>query len=79
VEKLMSDRLLEQCINTKFCAKLGKSTSETLQMLTEAHGADAVKKSSVFEWHKRFKEGREDVKDDERTGRLKTHQTDENV
>jgi hypothetical protein len=47
-------------------------------MLTEAYGADAMKTSSVFEWHKRFKEGWEDVKDDERTGRLKTHWTDEN-
>jgi hypothetical protein len=34
----------EQCINIKFCAKLGKSTSETMQMLTEAYGADAMKK-----------------------------------
>jgi hypothetical protein len=75
----MSDRLLEQRINIKFfCAKLGKSESETLQMLTEAYGADAMKKSSVSEWHKKFKEGREDVKDDERTGRPKTHRTDEN-
>jgi hypothetical protein len=48
-------------------------------MLTEAYGADCMKKSSVFEWHKRFKEGREDVKDDERTGRPKTHRIDENV
>jgi hypothetical protein len=64
----MSDKLLEQRINIKFCAKLGKSTSETLQMLTEAYGADAMKKSNVFEWHKRFKEGQEDVKDDKRTG-----------
>jgi hypothetical protein len=63
----MSDRLLEQHINSKFCAKLGKNASETLQ------------KSSVFEWHKTFKEGRDDVKDDKRTGRPKTHQTDENV
>jgi hypothetical protein len=47
-------------------------------MLTEAYGADAMKKSSVFEWHKRYKEGLEDVKDDERTGRLKTNRTDEN-
>jgi hypothetical protein len=45
-------------------------------MLTEAYCADAMKKSSVFEWHK---EGREDVKDDERTGCPKTHRTDENV
>jgi hypothetical protein len=48
-------------------------------MLTEAYGADAMKKLSVFEWHIRFKEGQEDVKDDERTGRPKTHQTDEIV
>jgi hypothetical protein len=46
-------------------------------MLTEAYGADAMKTSSVFEWHKRFKEDREDVKDDEITGRPKTHRTDE--
>jgi transposase len=74
----MSDRLLEQRIIIKFCAKLGKSTSESLQMLTEIYGADAIKKSSVFEWHKKFKEGREDMKDDKRTGRPKTHRTDEN-
>jgi hypothetical protein len=24
-----------------------------------------MKKSSVFEWHRRFKEGREDVQDDQ--------------
>jgi hypothetical protein len=74
----MSDKLLEQRINIKFCAKIGKSATETLQMLTEAYGADAMKMTSVFEWHRRFKEGREDEKDDERTGSLKTHQTDEN-
>jgi ribosomal protein S25 len=48
-------------------------------MLTEVYGADVMKKSSVFEWHKKFKEGQEDVKDNERTGCPKTHQTDENV
>jgi hypothetical protein len=40
----MSDRLLEQHINIKFCATSGKSERETLQMLTEAYGADAMKK-----------------------------------
>jgi hypothetical protein len=39
----MSDRLLEQRINIKFCAKLAKGASETLQMFTEANGADATK------------------------------------
>jgi hypothetical protein len=42
-------------------------------MLTEAYGADAMKKSNVFEWRRTFKEGREDMKDDERTGRPKTY------
>jgi len=75
----MHDKRLEQRINIKFCAKLGKSASETLQLLKEAYGAAAMKKTMVFEWHKRFKEGRDDVKDDERSGRPRTRRTDENV
>lgn len=39
--------LLDQRINIKFCAKLGKSTYETQQILAEAYGADTVK-SQVF-------------------------------
>jgi hypothetical protein len=69
---------LEQRINIEFSAKLCKSVSEILQMLTEVYGVDAMKNSSVFEWHKRFKEAPEDVKDNKRTGRPKTHWTDEN-
>jgi transposase len=38
-----------------------------------------MKKSSVFEWQRRFKEGREDVQDDPRSGQPKTHKTDANV
>jgi len=75
----MHDKRLEQRINIKFCAKLGKSASETLQLLKEAYGAAAMKKTMVFEWHKRFKAGRDDVKDDERSGRPRTRRTDENV
>ena len=30
-----------------------------------------MNQASVFEWHKRFKEGRESVRDDERCGRNK--------
>ena len=30
-----------------------------------------MKRASVFEWHKRFNEGRESVRDDERCGRSK--------
>jgi hypothetical protein len=38
-----------------------------------------MKKSSVFEWHRRFKEGREDVQDDPGSGQPITHRTDANV
>jgi hypothetical protein len=45
-------------LTSSFVQSQAKSMSEALQMLTEAYGADAMKKSSVSEWHKRFKEGR---------------------
>ena len=40
-------------------------------MLQTTFGASFMNRSSVFEWHKRFKEGRESVRDDERCGRNK--------
>jgi hypothetical protein len=67
----MSDENLEQRINIKFCVNTGKSYNETLALLIEAYGDYAIKKSSVFEWHRRFKEGREDVQDDPRMGSQK--------
>jgi len=51
----MGDKNLEQRINIKFCAKIGKSASETLDLLTVAYGVYDMKKSSVFEWHRQFK------------------------
>ena len=32
---------------------------------------ECMNQASVFEWHKRFKEGRESVRDDEKYGRNK--------
>ena len=49
VGEKMSDKNLEQRINITFCVKIGKSTSETLALLTVAYGEYAMKKSSVFE------------------------------
>ena len=36
-----------------------------------AFGASSINRAPVFEWHKRFKEGRESVRDDKRCGRSK--------
>ena len=40
-------------------------------MLQTAFRPSCVKRASDFEWHKRFKEGRESVRDDERCGKSK--------
>ena len=44
-------------------------------MLQTAFEASCMNQASVFEWHKRFKEGRESVRDDERCGRSKEVRT----
>ena len=46
-------------------------------MLQTAFGASCMNRASVFERHKRFKEGRESVRDDERCGRSKEVNTPE--
>jgi hypothetical protein len=75
----MIDKNLEQRKNIKFCLKIGRSVSETLALLTVACGEYVMERSSVFEWRKRFKEGREDVQDDPRSGQPKTERADANV
>ena len=46
-------------------------------MLQTTFGASCMNQAWVFEWHKRFKEGRESVRDDERCGRSKEVRTPE--
>ena len=40
-------------------------------MLQTALGTSYMNRASVFEWHKRFKEGKESMRDDERCRRSK--------
>ena len=54
----------------KFCFKLGKNAKVTYGMLQTAFWPSCMNRAS-FEWHKRFKEGRESVRDDEMCGRSK--------
>jgi hypothetical protein len=48
-------------------------------MVSEVYGGEAVKKSSVSEWHERFKDSGENVEDDERSVCQRFHRTGENV
>ena len=40
-------------LTSSFAENLGKGNSQTLQLLTEAYGDDAIKNLTVFEWHDR--------------------------
>jgi len=46
----------EQRICIKFCFKIGKTTTETYQLLQQAYGEDAMGRTQVFDWFCRFKE-----------------------
>ena len=60
---------LEERYAIKFCFKLGKNATETYGMLQTAFGASCMNRASVFERHKRVKEGKGSVRDDEKCGR----------
>ena len=68
---------LEERYAIKFLFKLGKNATETYGMLQTAFGASCMNRASFFEYHKRFKEGRESVGDDERFVRGKEVNTPE--
>ena len=63
------DFRFEERYAIKFCFKLGKKATETYGILKNAFRPSCMNRALVFEWHKRFKEGRESVSDDERCGR----------
>ena len=68
---------LEERHAIKFCFKLGNDAAEMYGMLQTAFQPSCMNRASVFEWHKRFKKGRESVRDDERCGRSKEVSTPE--
>ena len=85
ISKMQSGRqdTLEEQYAIKLCFKLGKNATETYGMLQtdvwfiQDAPASCMNQTSVFEWHKRFKEGRESVRDDKRCGRSKEVNTTE--
>ena len=70
----------EQRICVKFCVKIGKSVTETFEMLKIAFGEEAMCRTQTYEWWKRFKEGQTSVVDDDaRLGWPSMSKTDNNV
>ena len=70
---------MEQCANIKFCYKLGKPTTETREILAQMYGREAVSRKCVYEWFKRFREGKETTEDEPCSGRPSTSRTPEMI
>ena len=71
------EEILEERYAIKFCFKLGKNATEMYGMLQTTFEPSCMNRASVFEGHKRFKEGSESVRDGERCGRGKEVRTPE--
>jgi hypothetical protein len=69
----------EQRVAIKFCLKAGLSATETLVLVQKAYGNEAMKRLNVFRWYFRFRDGRELIEDDERSGRPKWNRTEVNI
>jgi len=75
---MMAEKL-EQRAAVKFCFLLGKTSGETVVMLETAYKEAALRKTQVYEWFPRFRNGELSLADQPRSGRPSTSRTDENI
>jgi hypothetical protein len=54
---------MEQRVNIRFCVELGKTPTDTHEMLQIVYGDETSNRSSVCERFKRYKDEREDLQD----------------
>jgi hypothetical protein len=59
----------EQCINIKFCFKLGKTFTKTDEMMKNVYGGQWMSCTRCYEWFKRFKDGKQSTHDEPHLGR----------
>lgn len=69
----------DQRICIRFCQKLGESCKVTYEKLQIVYGEECMSQSQVYEWFKRFKDGRDCVESDKRSGRPSTSKNVENI
>lgn len=69
----------EQRTCVKFCVKIGKTCTETVDLLRQAFGEQALSQAAVYRWFTRFQAGQESVEDDSRSGRPLCSTTNEKI
>ena len=62
---------LDERYAIKLCFRLGKNATKMYGIPQTAFRPSCMNRASVFEWHKKFKEGRESMIDDKSCGRSK--------
>ena len=70
---------VEQQICIKFCIKLDHSSIESIHVIQNAFGDDAMSAVQIKVWHKYIKDGQESVETDPHSGRPATSRTSENT
>ena len=70
---------IEQPISLKFLVWIGKTPIEIFKLLQEVYRYSTMSRTWIFGWHRRFREGREDVEDDPRNKRPTTSRTNKHV
>jgi len=69
----------EQRANIQFYFKLGRTAAKTLEYLNTVYGDEALKKTIVYDWYKRLKNGPVLLEDEERSGRPSSSKNEETV
>jgi hypothetical protein len=57
-----------QRANLKFCFKMGRTATETFQLIKQAYGENAISHTWVFEWYARLWDSHENFEDDKHSG-----------
>ena len=63
----------------KSCVKLGENSAEASEILKTAFGNECLSRARMFEWFKKFKEGRNSINVDPRPRRPSTCINDDSV
>ena len=70
---------MELHTNFTLCYKLGKTATETHEMLVQVYGREAVSRIRVYEWCKFFREGKVTTEDEPRSCRPSTSRSPEMI
>ena len=65
--------------NIKFMTKLEWKPNEIIEALQRVYGDSSPSRTTVYDWIKRFKDGREQLEDDPRRGRPCTAKNEKNI